>query len=187
MRRHAAVNLRKVLGSDQRWWACLEETANRHLHLHGEIECPAVQLEEVRRALRLAGGEWAKGSRHFQAKFEPHPDARWASYCAKSLGLATDSRRALMARYGCTSSRWVASFSGSAFTMSNSTRAAAKAALEELSFSIRPTNRAPGDVTETPPRRRCRAFERAWVMGSSATSTATKCCYKAPPGASSTH
>ncbi len=149
LRRRVAEHLRKVLGPDVSWWTSLEESSDRQLHLHGEFVCPAAMLDEVRHALRSAGGEWPKGSRQFQIKLEHHPDERWAAYCAKGLSLATDSRRALMARYGCTSSRWVASFRGGAFTMSNSARAAARAALEELAGLVRRSNQTPGDPPGT--------------------------------------
>ena len=147
LRRRVAEQLRRVLGQEARWWMCLEETSACRLHLHGEIECPAALLADARKALRRAGGEWKK-DRQFQVVTRQRPDERWASYCSKGLMLATDWRREWMARLGCSRPWLVASFSGRAFSMSNSLRAGAKATLKELSDLVRHANHEDAVVTK---------------------------------------
>ena len=58
------------------------KTGGRGLHLHGELSASIDEAEAVRKALRLAGGEWKKTRQH-QAHTKVDPDAGWIGYVLK--------------------------------------------------------------------------------------------------------
>ena len=62
----------------------MEEGEQHRLHFHGEIQCSADEAKNVRKALRLAGGEWNEALQH-QTKTEADPDRGWASYIADDI------------------------------------------------------------------------------------------------------
>ncbi|MER9203016.1 hypothetical protein NKH74_28155 [Mesorhizobium sp. M0933] len=85
--RRIALQLRLALGRPIDFWFAVEVTETgqpRRLHCHGELQIAPSDSVCVRKALRIAGGEW-KGSRQFQADTVPAPDVVWSHYV---LGLS---------------------------------------------------------------------------------------------------
>jgi hypothetical protein len=76
--------LRQQLGRSPEFHLTMEEGDQHRLHFHGEIQCSADEAENVRKALRLAGGEWKVAPQH-QTKTDADPDHGWASYIADDI------------------------------------------------------------------------------------------------------
>jgi hypothetical protein len=83
-RARVARRLQQQLGCSPEFHLTMEEGDQHRLHFHGEIQCSADEAENVRKALRLAGGEWKQAPQH-QAKTDPDPDQGWASYIAEDI------------------------------------------------------------------------------------------------------
>jgi len=64
-------------------WFGFELSPERRLHVHGELGIAQHEAEIARKALRLAGGEWAQVRQH-QAKTKSEPSLPWANYCGKA-------------------------------------------------------------------------------------------------------
>jgi hypothetical protein len=85
LRRRIINRLTTLLGRPVQFYVVAEEDGDGHrLHLHGEMQITANEVEEARHALRLAGGEWKK-VRQKQTHTECDPDAGWAGYVAKDF------------------------------------------------------------------------------------------------------
>lgn len=94
LRRRIARRLETGLGRAVDFWLVLEldrdhfdESTGRkraRLHIHGELQASADEIEKARACLRLAGGEWEK-NRQFQVQTKPDPDTWWAGYCTKEF------------------------------------------------------------------------------------------------------
>ena len=74
--------LQKALGRKPDFWFGLELSKTGRLHMHGELQVALDELVAVRKALRLAGGEWDKVRQH-QAHTKPDASIVWANYGAK--------------------------------------------------------------------------------------------------------
>lgn len=72
------------LGRSPEFHLTMEEGDQHRLHFHGEIQCSADEAESVRKALRLASGEWDEARQH-QTKTAADPDQGWASYIADDI------------------------------------------------------------------------------------------------------
>jgi hypothetical protein len=115
--------LRTVLGQSVQFYCVLEQDETKRLHLHGEFTLGSDnddggnmkvrrRLVLVRKALRLAGGEWKK-SRQFQAKVRANPDAGWAGYISKDSHLYGSIVRPYLKLVG---SQYAPSFEGNQIT-----------------------------------------------------------------------
>ncbi|MES0167826.1 hypothetical protein NKJ87_17830 [Mesorhizobium sp. M0027] len=85
--RRIALQLKLALGRPVDFWFAVEVTETgqpRRLHCHGELQIAPSDSVCVRKALRIAGGEW-KGSRQFQADTRADPEVVWSHYV---LGLS---------------------------------------------------------------------------------------------------
>jgi hypothetical protein len=131
----AVLNLRRALAGFSvgpvPFWFAIEETDSGpfayrgELHIHGEIAFAAIHEPMVRKALRVAGGDWERvGRGHAPLRFEAKPDFRWAGYCLKAVQKASPERRRLMRHWtGC--EKQLAGFTGKAVTASSDLRVCA--------------------------------------------------------------
>lgn len=62
----------------------LELSKTDRLHCHGEFQAAPHELAAVRKALRLAGGEWDQVCQH-QAHTKFYASIVWANYSAKDV------------------------------------------------------------------------------------------------------
>ena len=76
-----ARRLKQALGRAVPLWFAFELEGGR-LHLHGELGASVAELPAVRKALRLAGGEWLTVRQH-QAHTVSAPTLPWVGYAAK--------------------------------------------------------------------------------------------------------
>lgn len=77
-----ARQLEGALGRKVDRWFALEVSDHHKLHLHGELQITSGEAKAARKALRLAGGEWASVRQH-QAHTKEDPSVIWAFYSAK--------------------------------------------------------------------------------------------------------
>lgn len=77
-----ARQLKAALGQSVDFWFAFEETPGKRLHVHGELAAGTDELPAVRKALRLAGGEWTDIRQH-QAHTHTDPSVVWPIYAAK--------------------------------------------------------------------------------------------------------
>jgi hypothetical protein len=99
-------NLTKTLGWSPSFYAVLEETDDikPKLHIHGELGLPRDMvtnkrlLADVRRALRMAGGQWLKCPQ-FQANLRLDVDEGWTSYIGKTFWKWMPHTRRLLERF----------------------------------------------------------------------------------------
>jgi hypothetical protein len=99
-------NLTKALGWPPAFYVVLEETDDMKskLHIHGELGLPhdlvtnKRLLANVRKALRMAGGQWPK-CRQFQANLRLDVDEGWTSYIAKTFWKWMPHTRRLLERF----------------------------------------------------------------------------------------
>ncbi|WP_265519486.1 hypothetical protein [Nitratireductor luteus] len=77
-----ARRLKEALGRTVPFWFGFEVNAEDNLHAHGELTIAEDELPAARKALRLAGGEWAEVRQH-QAHTKQQPSAVWSFYAAK--------------------------------------------------------------------------------------------------------
>jgi len=84
LQKRIAKRLRQQLGFNPEFWFIFEASSAQRLHIHGEIGVPKVPvvLKKVRRALRLACGEWQHTRQH-QVRLRPNPSAWWPNYVSK--------------------------------------------------------------------------------------------------------
>ncbi|GLQ82008.1 hypothetical protein GCM10007881_55290 [Mesorhizobium huakuii] len=74
--------LKLALGRPIDFWFAVELTQEgqpRRLHCHGELQIASSDSLCVRKALRIAGGEWEE-ARQFQAHTRPAPNVGWSHY-----------------------------------------------------------------------------------------------------------
>jgi hypothetical protein len=115
--------LKLALGRSVDCWFVLELSDKRRLHLHGEIAVAEADFVSVRKALRLAGGEWEHTRQH-QTKLRSSPTSIWVNYCLKQIS----EMRKRSGRLGEIQSRPI---QGSWFFATNNVRAAAKSLYED--------------------------------------------------------
>lgn len=80
--RRIALQLKLALGRPIDFWFAVEVTETgqpRRLHCHGELQIASSDSVCVRKALRIAGGEWDE-ARQFQAHTSPAPNVGWSHY-----------------------------------------------------------------------------------------------------------
>ena len=115
LQKRVAKELRKAVGAPVSFYLTAEADGDKALHIHGELALAADLatdpdlLIEVRRALRLAAGEWEEKKRQFQVKMKPDPDDGWTSYAAKDFRFATPFMRKFLNASG---SRYRITFPG---------------------------------------------------------------------------
>lgn len=80
--RRIARRLKEGLGRRVAFWFAFEVTVHHRLHVHGELQVAAGDLDAARKALRLAAGEWENVRQH-QAKTREDPSVVWTNYSAK--------------------------------------------------------------------------------------------------------
>lgn len=87
--------LGNALGRVPQFWFVLEEPnpSERDMHLHGGIGCNAEEVKAVRKALKLAGGEWRPCGARYQALLVADPDHDWVNYAFKEPTLFARSYR----------------------------------------------------------------------------------------------
>lgn len=111
--RRLSRRIKAACGRSLSFWAVVEETDDRRLHLHGEIalpqNCTPRELAHIRKAFRLAGDEWEL-NRQRQVKLSPSPNFGWVSYCLKNFWRGSPGVRKLME---ITGSPWRLTFQGS--------------------------------------------------------------------------
>ncbi|QDM32700.1 hypothetical protein FNL55_16090 [Tardiphaga sp. vice352] len=98
------------LGRSVQFYCVAEEDDAGRLHLHGEfniVDADKVRVDRVRvnvrKALRLAGGEWPKASKARQRQAQVRaaaPDAGWAGYLAKDFWRFGPIVREMLTTYG---------------------------------------------------------------------------------------
>ena len=72
------------LSANPEFMLVIEQIGGRGTHLHGFVEAPANELEAIRKAFRLACGEYPKDkARQHQVKTDAAPDDGWVSYMLK--------------------------------------------------------------------------------------------------------
>lgn len=111
-------HLKDSLGRSVEFYCVAEEDDASRLHLHGEfniVDPDAVRVDrtrvKVRKALRLAGGEWPKEKgrqRQAQVKADA-PDAGWSGYLAKDFAYYGPIVRPMLTAY---SSNYAPGFKG---------------------------------------------------------------------------
>jgi hypothetical protein len=111
-------HLKAVLGKVPEFHFVLEEAEAHRLHVHGEIQCILDETAAVRKALRLAGGEWDIVRQH-QAHTDMDPDQGWASYISKDLWKIRFTRE-FLPNYGNPRSSHAITFSGNAISTTRS-------------------------------------------------------------------
>ncbi|MCV0394363.1 MAG: hypothetical protein K5872_13385 [Rhizobiaceae bacterium] len=72
--------LKEALGRPVALWFAFD-VAQDLPHVHGELQADTNELKAVRKAMRLAGGEWHDVRQH-QAHTRPDPTAIWSFYAA---------------------------------------------------------------------------------------------------------
>jgi hypothetical protein len=107
-------HLKAVLRKLPEFHFVLEEAEAHRLHVHGEIQCNSAETAAVRKALRLAGGEWDVVRQH-QAHTDTDPDQGWASYISKDLWKIRFTRE-FLPKYGNPRSSHAITFSGNAIS-----------------------------------------------------------------------
>lgn len=80
--RRVRYHLQNAFGRKPEFWFALELTDTQRLHVHGELQAAPHELAAVRKALRLAGGEWDQVRQH-QAHTKPDASIVWANYTVK--------------------------------------------------------------------------------------------------------
>jgi hypothetical protein len=111
-------HLKAVLRKLPEFHFVLEEAEAHRLHVHGEIQCTSAETAAVRKALRLAGGEWDLVRQH-QAHTDNDPDQGWASYISKDLWKIRFTRD-FLPKYGNPRSSYAITFSGNAISTTRS-------------------------------------------------------------------
>ena len=77
-----ARHLKALLGRPVAFWFAFEKGVGERLHVHGELQASPNEFVRVRRALRLAGGQWSHTRQH-QAKIkQASPTVVWPQYVA---------------------------------------------------------------------------------------------------------
>ena len=105
-----ARRLKDSLGRPVEVYIVAEEDEAGRLHLHGEFNIVGPEelrvdrvCVKVRKALRLAGGEWPKASKARQRQCEvkaASPDAGWSGYLAKDFAFFGPIVRPMLEFYG---------------------------------------------------------------------------------------
>lgn len=79
--------LHEAFGFSPDFWFVIEESDNKKLHIHGEVKFNADtgNIAVLRKALRLACGEWEMTRQH-QSHLSHLPNVGWSNYCTKDAG-----------------------------------------------------------------------------------------------------
>lgn len=118
-----ARRLKQLTGASVDFWFAFDVSDKRRLHIHGELAgIHADQLPAVRKALRLAGGEWEQIRQH-QTHLRANPSLVWANYAAKN----SFAVRPLSGRL----SKLPRPIAGDWFFATNSVRSSARSLYEE--------------------------------------------------------
>jgi hypothetical protein len=139
LHRRVVRQLQRTLGASvgvpTPFWFAIEESDKGVLHAHGEIAFEPHLEKLIRKALKAAGGAWAKENEEYQLVLTKSPNLRGAGYCLKSYSKARPDRRRYMRQFG-SPRNMVAGFDGKAVTASSNLKRTAigchKAAVAEV-------------------------------------------------------
>ena len=78
--------LKKLKGVYLPYWFCIDIDAGGRLHIHGAFLAPATNLplamvRRIRKAMKVAWGEWEGPGKRKQLRFRTLYSDGWATYC----------------------------------------------------------------------------------------------------------